>query len=109
MPAANRTYKNNLRFRRWAFGQNRIMLCHYCNEPMTFEQSTADHMVAMSDGGDDSQANKVLSCRTCNRKKGVMRYHEFMQLLADDKKIANERRAVWKRLTKPLQSIAQKP
>lgn len=44
--------------------------CHYCNEPLTFQTSTIDHIVPRSQGGANADENLVLACFPCNQTKG---------------------------------------
>lgn len=46
--------------------------CQYCCKPLTFSISTVDHVVPRSRGGKNTWSNLVLSCASCNTKKGSM-------------------------------------
>lgn len=45
-------------------------MCQYCETLLTKEESTIDHVLPRSRGGLTSWENCVLSCNTCNTKKG---------------------------------------
>ncbi len=50
-------------------------ICHYCNMPAT----TADHIIAVSNGGSNELSNLLPACHTCNstrqdRERIRMRY-----------------------------------
>lgn len=44
--------------------------CQYCEAKLTKEESTVDHVLPRSRGGTTSWENCVLSCNSCNGKKG---------------------------------------
>ncbi len=43
--------------------------CHYCRDEMILKQSTLDHVIPRSQGGEDNIGNLVLACYGCNQKK----------------------------------------
>ena len=45
--------------------------CQYCDKKITFNESTMDHIVPKSQGGMSGWRNIVLSCNSCNQKKGA--------------------------------------
>lgn len=44
--------------------------CQYCDAELSRNQSTVDHVLPRSRGGDTSWENCVVCCATCNVKKG---------------------------------------
>lgn len=44
--------------------------CQYCGLHLTRAESTTDHVMPRSRGGETSWVNVVLACPPCNRKKG---------------------------------------
>ena len=44
--------------------------CQYCASRISFSRATMDHVVPKSRGGKNTWSNLVLSCATCNNKKG---------------------------------------
>ena len=44
--------------------------CQYCNVKLSYKDATVDHVLPRSKGGTTHWENVVLSCNTCNRKKG---------------------------------------
>jgi 5-methylcytosine-specific restriction endonuclease McrA len=44
--------------------------CHWCKCPLTFEQTTIDHVVPMNLGGDHLRENVVVACLSCNSRRG---------------------------------------
>jgi 5-methylcytosine-specific restriction endonuclease McrA len=63
--------------------------CAYCGEPLTpgicNSSGVLDHVVPRSAGGPDGSRNRVLCCRTCDRRKGDM---EPAALLAWARRVA---------------------
>ena len=45
-------------------------LCAYCGESIQENQAEAEHVVPNSRGGEYSWMNLVISCRSCNQRKG---------------------------------------
>tara|TARA_Y100000034_G_C6904889_1_gene419571 strand:- start:3700 stop:4170 length:471 start_codon:yes stop_codon:yes gene_type:complete len=44
--------------------------CQYCGDKLTYENSTIDHVLPKSKGGEDKWENIVLACAPCNYQKG---------------------------------------
>ena len=44
--------------------------CQYCAKRPVHRELNVDHVIPRSRGGEDSWINLVISCRTCNLKKG---------------------------------------
>jgi 5-methylcytosine-specific restriction endonuclease McrA len=73
--------KSNESFlRRAAAVRSNPLSCHYCGRRVRLahwsekytgaDLATADHVVALANGGTDDDSNKVVACRACNMKKG---------------------------------------
>lgn len=45
--------------------------CGYCGCDIKLEKMQADHIVALSRGGEDVALNLLPSCRSCNHRKGT--------------------------------------
>jgi len=54
--------------------------CHYCEQEMDEDDRTLDHIIPVSRGGQHTEDNLVVSCRSCNSKKGTKDYIEFIDL-----------------------------
>jgi 5-methylcytosine-specific restriction endonuclease McrA len=50
------------------------LICHYCYEPMDYEDAQIDHVIPKVRGGSDAPVNLVLSCPTCNHVKATLCY-----------------------------------
>ena len=44
--------------------------CHWCNEPLTQETATLEHIVPLKRGGLDHHNNMTLACKPCNEGRG---------------------------------------
>jgi len=51
--------------------------CHYCREPLSCKQVTADHKIPRSKGGKNRKWNIAASCFDCNQAKGDMTEGRF--------------------------------
>lgn len=54
------------------------LVCHYCRVTVKPSSFTVDHIVPVTKGGTDNLSNLVACCRSCNSKKGVKNYHDFV-------------------------------
>lgn len=44
--------------------------CFWCDKPLTFYESTLDHIIPRSRRGRMEYGNLLLSCKTCNCERG---------------------------------------
>lgn len=44
-------------------------LCHWCQQPVPFKQSTLDHVIPLSKGGSNGTDNLVMACHPCNAER----------------------------------------
>jgi 5-methylcytosine-specific restriction endonuclease McrA len=44
--------------------------CYYCGSPLMLRHRTIDHVIPLIAGGQHERGNVVVSCRSCNSKKG---------------------------------------
>ncbi len=72
----NRTGRR--RWRRWLDDPR----CHYCRLFFRFEETTFDHIVPISRGGGDEDANLVIACCDCNVDKGDMWLEDYLAMIA---------------------------
>ena len=54
--------------------------CIYCDTVLDKENATADHIIPISDGGNNCQVNLVVCCKDCNNQRGNLDFKEFMRL-----------------------------
>ena len=46
-------------------------ICHYCEKKYSKKDLTMDHIIPIARGGKSTKNNIVVSCKTCNTKKGL--------------------------------------
>ena len=54
--------------------------CIYCDIELDKENATADHIIPISDGGNNCQVNLVVCCKGCNNQRGNLDFKEFIRL-----------------------------
>ncbi len=58
--------------------QNSDASCIYCDTKLTLENATADHIVPISEGGNNTQVNLVVCCKDCNNERGNLDFKYYM-------------------------------
>jgi len=62
----------------WIFSKGE---CHYCKKKIPLRKSTKDHRIPLARGGTHSMSNLVLSCKTCNLRKGPLTEDEYFRAI----------------------------
>lgn len=57
--------------------------CSYCGNKVDESNSSLDHVIPKSKGGSNAKENLVLSCVSCNQRKGDKSVKEFKDEIAD--------------------------
>lgn len=60
--------------------QNRNAKCVYCEKKLTMENVTADHLIPISLGGNNTQINLLAVCQPCNNERGVKPFNDFIKI-----------------------------
>ena len=60
--------------------------CFYCNCDLSLENSTLDHLVPRAQKGPNKSGNIVLSCYTCNHRKGTKSAAQYLAILNAEKR-----------------------
>jgi CRISPR/Cas system Type II protein with McrA/HNH and RuvC-like nuclease domain len=68
--------------------QNEDSRCLYCDTKLTIENATADHIVPISDGGNNCQVNLVVCCKDCNNERGNLDFKYYLSK-KNEKKLKN--------------------
>jgi 5-methylcytosine-specific restriction endonuclease McrA len=68
---------------------NRNSKCVYCDIKLDFNNATADHIVPISNGGNNTQVNLVVCCSDCNNEKGDISFKTYLRL--KNKKVTKEK------------------
>ena len=58
--------------------RNRNAKCIYCNIDLNDENATADHIIPISEGGNNTQVNLVACCKDCNLERGNTEFKEYI-------------------------------
>lgn len=58
--------------------KNEGALCIYCEDELNLENATADHIVPISDGGNNCQVNLIVCCKDCNTERGNLPFKSFL-------------------------------
>ena len=59
---------------------NRNQRCLYCGVKLNSENATADHIIPISDGGNNCQVNLVVCCKTCNNERGNIDFKSYYMM-----------------------------
>jgi 5-methylcytosine-specific restriction endonuclease McrA len=57
--------------------------CLYCQTPLTYENATADHIVPISNGGNNTQVNLIVCCKSCNGERGNIEFRKYLSIKND--------------------------
>ena len=60
--------------------ENRNARCIYCDGKLTNENATADHIIPISEGGNNTQVNLLISCSHCNNERGNIPFYQYLKL-----------------------------
>lgn len=52
--------------------------CLYCEEALTYENATADHIIPISSGGNNTQVNLIVCCKRCNSERGNTKFVDYL-------------------------------
>lgn len=53
--------------------------CLYCNVDLTHDNATADHIIPISNGGNNTQVNLIVCCNDCNSERGNLEFKDFLK------------------------------
>ena len=54
--------------------------CIYCETQLTRGNITTDHIVPISDGGNNAQINLLTCCKSCNGERGNMEFTDYLHM-----------------------------
>jgi CRISPR/Cas system Type II protein with McrA/HNH and RuvC-like nuclease domain len=58
--------------------QNENAKCLYCDKNLTVDNATADHIIPISEGGNNCQVNLVVCCKDCNNERGNLDFKFYL-------------------------------
>lgn len=54
--------------------------CIYCGSTLNRENATTDHIIPISDGGNNCQVNLIVCCKNCNGERGNLPFMEYLKI-----------------------------
>lgn len=60
--------------------ENQESNCIYCGCDLHHQNATADHIIPISEGGNNCQVNLVVCCQDCNNERGNMDFSTYVSL-----------------------------
>jgi len=60
--------------------QNQDAKCLYCDTKLTVDNATADHIIPISEGGNNAQVNLVVCCKDCNNERGNLEFKYYLTM-----------------------------
>ena len=69
-------------------------LCAYCGTTLSLESMTTDHVVSISNGGENDLDNLVPACLDCNNLKASMTLEEFTSMSKKRRESASEKSGI---------------
>ena len=67
-------------FAREFIEQNKNSNCIYCGVRLNKKNATADHIIPISKGGNNTQINLVVCCFDCNNERGNEDFRNYLQI-----------------------------
>ncbi len=58
--------------------KNEGAICLYCENELSHENATADHIVPISEGGNNCQVNLIVCCKDCNAERGNLEFRSYL-------------------------------
>ena len=52
--------------------------CLYCETKLNNENATADHIIPISEGGNNTQVNLIVCCKDCNNERGNIEFKTYL-------------------------------
>jgi ssDNA-binding Zn-finger/Zn-ribbon topoisomerase 1 len=66
--------------------ENKNPKCIYCGNLLTVENATSDHIIPISEGGNNTQVNLIVVCKECNSERGNMEFIKYFKIKNPDYK-----------------------
>jgi 5-methylcytosine-specific restriction endonuclease McrA len=55
-------------------------VCIYCEELLTLENATSDHIIPISRKGNNCQVNIIICCNDCNNERGQIPFIDYLKM-----------------------------
>lgn len=72
---------------------NKDVNCIYCETKLDYHNATADHIVPISEGGNNTQVNLIVCCKECNNERGNLDFRTYLGM--KNRKYKNKPRAIF--------------
>lgn len=59
---------------------NKNASCIYCDSKLNRINATTDHIVPISDNGNNCQVNLIVCCKDCNNERGNIPFMEYLKI-----------------------------
>jgi len=60
--------------------ENKKAKCIYCEKALDESNATTDHIIPISEGGNNAQINLVVVCFDCNNQRGNMEFKQYLRI-----------------------------
>jgi hypothetical protein len=60
--------------------ENKKAKCIYCEKALNEFNATTDHIIPISEGGNNAQINLVVVCFDCNNQRGNMEFKQYLRI-----------------------------
>lgn len=60
--------------------ENKDSNCLYCNGKLNQYNATSDHIIPISNGGNNCQVNLIVCCKDCNNERGNLPFMEYLRI-----------------------------
>lgn len=54
--------------------------CIYCGSRLHYGNATTDHIIPISEGGNNAQVNLMVCCFNCNNQRGNMKFIDYLKI-----------------------------
>ena len=60
--------------------ENKKAKCIYCEKALDESNATTDHIIPISEGGNNCQVNLLICCFDCNNQRGNMEFKQYLRI-----------------------------
>lgn len=53
--------------------------CIYCENKLTIDNATTDHIIPIANGGNNCQVNLMVCCQPCNSERGIIPFSKYIK------------------------------
>jgi 5-methylcytosine-specific restriction endonuclease McrA len=54
--------------------------CPFCKTKLSLENATTDHIIPISEGGNNTQVNLIVTCFDCNNERGATDFYKYLKI-----------------------------